>query len=209
MNQLGQFEQNLLTELREVVSEQAAIPQPRRALPRKRLTLAAAGGGLLATGLLVGIPAMNGDQTPAAYAVTTNDDGTVTVVVGRINDTEAAEGLERELEAHGVAAEIDYAPPGKKCRDAPPRYDEPARHERGGPEREPDPKGIGIEMPYLGAPNSLGKENIMILRPAVLEGRTVVVEILDDSLSPSSYLAAFKVGLTDGPVAPCVLVDEE
>jgi hypothetical protein len=42
MNQLGQFEQDLLTELREVVTERSTLPQPRRALPRKRLALAAA-----------------------------------------------------------------------------------------------------------------------------------------------------------------------
>lgn len=201
MNQLGQFEQNLLTELREVVSEQASAPQLRRALPRKRLALAVAGGGLLAAGILVGLPALNNDQTPAAYAVTTNDDGTVTVVVRRINDAEAAEGLEQELAAHGIAAEIDYAPPGKKCRDTPPRPD------RDVVERGPD--AGGVEMPNVGAPNSLGKENVLVLRPAVLKGRTVVVEILDDNLSPSSYLAGFNVGVTDGPVPACVLVDEE
>lgn len=197
MNQLGHFEENLLAELREVVAEQAAAPQPRRAMPRRRLALAVAGGGLLAAGLVVGLPAVNSDQNPAAYAVTTNDDGTVTVVVQHINDAMGANELQRELAAHGVVAQVDYAPPGKQCRDAPPR-----------PERgESYPNMAGVDMPYLGAPSSLGKENVIVIEPAVLGGRTVIVEILDDSLSPTSYLATFRLAVASGPVAPCVLVD--
>jgi hypothetical protein len=197
MNQLGHFEENLLAELREVVAEQATASQPRRALPRRRLVLAAAGGGLLAAGLVVGLPAVNSDQNPAAYAVTTNDDGTVTVVVQRINNAEGADELQHELAAHGVVAEVHYAPPGKQCRDIAPR-----------PERgEIHPNMAGVDMPYLGAPSSLGKENVIVIEPAVLDGRTVIVEILDDSLSPTSYLATFRLAVASGPVAPCVLVD--
>lgn len=195
MNELGHFEQNLLTELREVVAEQARAPQPRRTLPYRRLTLAAAGAGLLAAGLLVGVPALDGDQTPAAYAVTTNADGTITVTLNDVNDTEAAEGLERELEARGVAAEIDYVPGGKVCRDSPASYAGAA----------------GVDVPNLVASN----ETVMVLRPAVIEGRTVVVEITlagtfwkigDDA--PESYFSTFRVGLAEGPVPACVLVDE-
>lgn len=209
MNQLGHFEENLLAELREVVAEQATAPQPRRALPRRRFTLAVAGGGLLAAGLVVGLPAVNSDRNPAAYAVTTNDDGTVTVVVARINDAEEAAELQRDLAAHGVVAEVDYAPPGKQCEDAPSRY-QPPFPVRGGsyPEMAGNyPNVAGVDMPYLGAPSSLGKENVIVIEPAVLDGRTVIVEILDDSLSPTSYLATFRLAVASGPVAPCVLVD--
>lgn len=196
MNQLGHFEENLLTELREVVAARTGAP-PRRGLPRKRLALAAAGGGLLAAGLLVGIPAMGGEQHPTAYAVTTNDDGTVTVRINRIED---AEGLEREIEAHGVAAEVDYAPPGKMCRETPPRY-----------ERDRGPqKGVGA-LDWLGAPNGPDgpPEKTVTLYPAQLTGRTVVFETIGHALNDANELTMFHInlGVADGPVAPCVLVD--
>jgi len=197
MNQLGQFEQNLLTELREVVAERAAAPQPRRALPRKRLALATAGGGLLAAGLLVGLPALNGAQTPAAYAVVTNDDGTVTLTITRLDD---AEGLERQLKEHGIAAEVDYPPPGKMCRNDPPRY-------AGG---STDPRLLELTV---GAPQ-IGYLKRWTMRPDELRGKTLVIERM-----PASELAlsrtdprpkdlfAITVGVAEGPVAPCVVVD--
>jgi hypothetical protein len=195
MNQLGQFEQNLLTELREAVAEQAGGPQPRRPLPHKRLALAAAGGGLLAAGLLVGLPAMNGDQAPAAYAVAANDDGTVTVTITRLDD---AEGLERQLEAHGIAAEIDYTSPPKMCRNTPPRY-----------EQTPTLSPMALEWVRARGDNPMGIK----LRPADLEGKTLVMEINaegHDSNGRRFFDSGFvKIGVTDGPVAPCALVDSE
>jgi hypothetical protein len=196
MNQLGQFEQNLLTELREVVAEQTTAPQPRRALPGKRLALATAGGGLLAAGLLVGLPALNGDQTPAAYAVETNADGSVTLTITRTDD---AEGLERQLREHGIAAEVDYPPADKMCRFNPPRY-------VGG--EGTTPRHVMVSD---GAPG-IDDFNRFNLRPADLHGKTLVIESL-----PTSKIAVadphpedlftITIGIAEGPVAPCVLVD--
>lgn len=196
MNQLGQFEQNLLTELREVVAERATVPQPRRALPGKRLALATAGGGLLAAGLLVGLPAMNGDQTPAAYAVETNADGTVTLTITRTDD---AEGLERALEEHGISAEVDYPPPGKMCQIDPPRY-------AGG--EGTTPRSL---MVTEGAPR-VDAFRRWTMRPADLHGKTLVIESL-----PTSTIALadphpedlfyVTIGIAKGPVSPCVVVD--
>jgi hypothetical protein len=182
VNQLGQFEQNLLTELREVVAERHTVPQPR---PRKRLVLAAAGGGLLATGLLVGIPAMNGDQTPAAFAVTTNNDGVVTIVVNRLEDPD---GLERELAANGVTADVTFAPPGKICSPLP-RYESPGVRD------------VTLQIARDGATITLPSSG--------LKGRTLVMESRrpptpdPDGTTPFFILYSF----ADGPVAPCELVD--
>lgn len=198
MNQLGQFENNLLTELREVVAERSSAPQPRRALPRKRLALATAGGGLLAAGLLVGLPALNGAQTPAAYAVVNNDDGSVTLTITRLDD---AEGLERQLKEHGIAAEVDYPPSGKMCRNDPPRY-------AGG--ESTTPRGVRVSV---GAPR-VDDVKKWIVRPADLHGKTLVIESMPTSelaLSRTSprpeSLFAVTIGVAQGPVAPCVVVD--
>jgi hypothetical protein len=184
MNQLGQFEKNLLTELREVVAERTTA-QPRRALPRRRLALATAGSGLLATGLLVGLPALNGDQTQAAYAVVTNDDGTVALTIIRPDD---AEGLERELAEHGITAEVDSPPPGKMCQNDPPRFT------------------VDETWPYWiyvkdGAPQ-IDDFDGWTLGPANFQGQTLVIEIETDTDNSMSVIA-----VADGPVAPCVLVD--
>jgi hypothetical protein len=181
MTQLGQFEQNLLTELREVVAERNTVPQPRS---RKRLVLAAAGGGLLAAGLVFGLPALNGDQTPSAYAVATNDDGTVTITVNRLEDPE---GLERELAAHGITADVTFTPPGKRCHHLP-RY------------KSADIRTGFMEIDRHG--------DTITLRLAELAGRTLVMEsrkppMPDMEGSP----IPLNIGVADGPVAPCELVD--
>ena len=51
--------------------------------------------------------------TQAAYAVTRNADGTVTVEVDSITD---AAGLQAKLRAAGVNAVVDYLPAGKACQ---------------------------------------------------------------------------------------------
>lgn len=182
MNQLGHFEQNLLTELREVVAEQATTPEPRRALPHRRLAVAA---GVLAAGLLVGIPAMNGEQLPAAYAVATHDDGTIDITVNRLEDPE---GLERELAAQGVTAVVDFSPPGKQCAESD-RYD-----------RTKNPlleTSVGVALP----------EDTITLRRADLEGRTLHLWGRTERGFPEGKGYILTYTIVYGPVTPCVLVD--
>lgn len=186
MNQLGQFEQNLLTELREVVAEQASTPPPRRALPRRRLALTTAGVGLLAAGLLIGVPAIYGGQTSPAYAVTNNDDGTVTISVSRLEDPD---GLERELASHGIRAEVDFTPPGKQCQASPPRYED-----------QPQVPTMVVQIA-----DSAGS---FTLRPADVEGRTLVVEGWHAPADPGTNAPEhyfFHYTAVSGPVGPCVL----
>lgn len=190
MNQLGHFEQELLTELRTVVTEQAEVPRPRRALPRGRIALATAGGGLLAAGLLVGLPAMESTPASTAYAVVTNPDGTVTVTVKRIED---ADGLERQLTEHGIDAQIDYPPEGMMCRNTPPRY-EPGR-----------PGGLTA---IYDADGSFS----LVVNPAQLRGKTLVLEHgapVDNSGEHVVFTTARDFGLAAGPVAPCELVEAD
>jgi hypothetical protein len=187
VNKLGHFEENLLAELREVVAEQAVVERAVAERPvrsRRRLVLATAGAGLVAAGLVVGIPAVTGDHTPAAHAVTGNDDGTVTITVNRLEDPD---GLERELAAHGITADVSFAPPGKMCRPIPERFQRA--------EDQPHEVHIGIDR---------GDEPLRVL-PTGLEGKTLVVEGRDAGWGTEQFL--FLQYAVSGPVAPCVLVD--
>ncbi|HEX2130886.1 MAG TPA: hypothetical protein VHH15_04945 [Actinophytocola sp.] len=185
MTQLGHFEQNLLTELREVVADQAAARRPRRS-PARRLVPAAAGAGLLAAGLLVGLPALDGEQARAAYAIDANDDGTITVTVDRLED---ADGLERQLAAHGVSAVIDYVPPGQQCRQVPRRF---------------EPMSVTREWVDMSRPDiETDSEFSVTLRPALFEDKTLIIEAMRAGDGHSLLF----VSVTAGPVAPCVLVD--
>ena len=180
MNKLGHFEENLLAELRQAVAEQAVAQRPAR----RRLVLATAGAGLVAAGLVVGIPAVTGDHTPAAHAVTDNPDGTVTITVNRLEDPE---GLERELAARGITADVSFAPAGKMCRSIPERFQrvDDAPHE----------VFIGVDR---------GNEPLRVW-PDDVEGKTLVLEGRAESHDPDLFLLTQYV--VSGPVDPCVLVD--
>lgn len=197
MTQLSPFEQNLLAELRQAVTEQAGsraadVPSPRgRARPRTRIALVAVGGGLLSAGLLVGPPAFEGVRAPAASAVETNEDGTVTVMVTRPQD--AAE-VERALAERGIAAEIDLAPDGMTCVNTPPRY-----------ERDPAVDELAVGRIVSSGDGSFS----LTLRPDHLRGRTLVVEHsarVEESGMWTTTTVGMSVGVAVGPVAPCELV---
>jgi hypothetical protein len=117
---LGGFEERLLRELREVVAEGAASPTIRRERSftgggwvKRRWPLAVAAGlaAAFAVLLLMGSP-FGGNDDRRAWAVSTNDDGTVTVEIDSLRD---ADGLQRELRQAGVPTVVQYVPPGKTC----------------------------------------------------------------------------------------------
>lgn len=96
---LTPFEQSLLGDLHAY----AARRQRRRARLRGA-SGATVGGGVVAAALaatLAFIPT-------AAYAVNEEADGTITVTIRELTDEE---GLERELRAFGISAEVDYSAP--------------------------------------------------------------------------------------------------
>jgi hypothetical protein len=61
--------------------------------------------------MVVVLPALGGGGGEA-YAVTQNSDGTVTVEISSIEDSD---GLEQQLEAAGVSAGVHLLPTGKLC----------------------------------------------------------------------------------------------
>lgn len=132
----GGFEQRLLDELRALViaqppsSSERPLRSPRSWAPsRPRLVLAGSIVALAAVAAGAGVLLLAGGATPA-YAVSTNDDGTVTVEINSLSD---AAGLESKLREAGIHAVVQYLPPGKTCKQP---WFTPVSHEHG-PGHEP------------------------------------------------------------------------
>lgn len=102
---MSNFEERLLVELRNHVP----VGRGRR-LPR--LALAGGFAAALAAAAIVGVFVLT-TGTQAAYAVTKNADGSVTVQIDSFTD---AAGLEAKLHAAGVPAVVNYLPIGKTCK---------------------------------------------------------------------------------------------
>ncbi|MPZ62923.1 MAG: hypothetical protein GEU93_16860 [Propionibacteriales bacterium] len=118
-NNYGRFEDRLLAELKQVVARRAADAEPepagkvRGSAWRSRFALA---GGVAAVGAaaVMVMPTLGGSGTSSAYAVTTNDSGTVTVRIEQFSD---AAGLEQKLEEKGIPATVYYLPTGQMCQE--------------------------------------------------------------------------------------------
>jgi hypothetical protein len=110
---VSNFEDRLLGELRGLVVAPAVDRGQRRPLWRgPRLALAAGLVAVLAAAASAGVFLLSGG-TQAAYAVTENADGTVTVEIDSLQD---AAGLQAKLQAAGVNAVVEYLPAGKMCK---------------------------------------------------------------------------------------------
>jgi hypothetical protein len=98
MNTLDSFEENLLIELRTVVTKRRETPTNRR-----RSAVRVGSIGAVAAAAVGGIMLSNG-ATPA-FAVTGDSAGDVTVQVTELED---AAGLQQALAEHGVIADVSY-----------------------------------------------------------------------------------------------------
>jgi hypothetical protein len=107
------FEERLLRELRSLVAAPPVDRGHRHAFWRRRqLVLAGGLAAVLAAAAAAGVFVLSAG-TQAAYAVTRNADGTVTVEVDSMTD---AAGLQAKLQAAGVNAVVEYLPEGKACK---------------------------------------------------------------------------------------------
>jgi hypothetical protein len=110
---VSNFEERLLTELRDLV----AVPRiegghKRRIWRAPRLALAGGLAAVVAAAVTAGVFVLSAG-TQAAYAVTKNADGSITVQIDSLTD---AAGLQAKLQAAGVNAVVDYLPVGKMCK---------------------------------------------------------------------------------------------
>jgi hypothetical protein len=100
---MNKFEDSLLSELRTVV----AAREPRRPLTsrlRKPGFVALPAGAIgVAAAAVLGVTALGG--ATAAYAVTTAPDGDLVVTINSLSD---ASGLQSQLRADGINADVNY-----------------------------------------------------------------------------------------------------
>ena len=109
----SQFEHRLLTELRQVVAERPApevVASPRS--HRRRPLLFAATAAVAAAAAAALLTVTSGGVAPA-FAVDRQANGDVSVTINKLSD---AQGLQSQLRAAGINAEVDYTPAGKACR---------------------------------------------------------------------------------------------
>ncbi|MEU7895456.1 hypothetical protein AB0B45_21695 [Nonomuraea sp. NPDC049152] len=188
------FEEYLLMELK---AEIVARRERRRRAGRRLLAGAAVAG--LAAAAAIAVPLLTGSET-RAYAVTRNADGTIRVEVNEFRD---ADKLEKDLEAMGVVAAIDYVKPGKKCQ-----------RDRGTP--VDGGKGKTFEewqksVSYKAAhPREAGVD---IDPKYVAKGNTLVMEFTENEDQTSGpekprALWRFKAMVVTGAVKPCAAVDD-
>lgn len=204
------YQERLLNELRALAEHHAAKAPPEPAIRRgvtwrpKLVLTGIAGGACVASAAIAFTGGDGGSST--AYAVEPHADGSVTVEINRLED---AAGLERQLRAAGVPAEVDFLPLGSTCRE--PRF-KPAA-----------PRALelfgGLSIPVtLGAvatgPTELEQrlsENVSFtlktgemgdLRP----GETLVITSRQGPhprAEPSQTMTSITLAIAKGDVAPC------
>ena len=179
----SQFEHRLLAELRQVVAERPApevVPVPRSHRRRPLLLAGTATAAAAATAVLLTVT--SGGVAPA-FAVDRRANGDVSVTINQLSD---AHGLQSQLRAAGINAEVDYTPAGKACRQPRGRIAPPSS---GGP-------GVA------GVRANGGSTTFTISRHLVGPGQTLVI-----ATSGGAGPASVGMQVVDGPVSPCVLVD--
>ena len=197
------FEERLLSELRSlVVAQPSSGPEQTRlrrawvaSVPRRRLALVGGVAVLVGVAAATGVPFLTGGAAPA-YAVSTNDDGTVTVEINSLSD---AAGLESKLRAAGIRAVVQYVPPGKACKQpwftlASPEH---------GPGHEPAIKG-GVE--HTGD----GHTRFTISKHHPTDATLVIMtQVGADASGPAGAASPTSIGVAfaKGEVEPCEIVD--
>jgi hypothetical protein len=202
------FEERLLAELKTEAVLRAALKDARgsRKATGRRLLPAAAAAAIAGACALAAIvaPVFTGSQ--AAYAVTANADGSITVTINEFRDPDR---LEKDLADHGARTDITYLPQRKRC----------AGTDRGTPVDPQPPPGTPMrsarmrewlsryraDMPSLRAlrwPSPRKTPKVFEIFPQFIEqGQTLVLELGE---SHTTKLWGLTFYLVSGPVRPCV-----
>jgi hypothetical protein len=181
---MSNFEERLLGELRSVVEQQPVDRGRRRVLrPGRRLVLA---GGLAAVlaAASAGVFFLSAG-TQAAYAVTKNADGSVSVEVDSLTD---AAGLQAALQAAGVNAVVEYLPAGKMCKQP---WFTPAGAGAAGGMRQSDVGRTGDGATRFTISGNLPADDTLVVTTQTGSGGEQALEL----------------GWAKGDVPPCEVVD--
>ena len=175
--------------LKEFVMTEIHNP-PRRQAPRRVLRpaiLAVVLAGAVA--LAIGVSAvLGGAPAYAAYAVTDNPDGTITI---KIYEAKDAKGLQATLRSRGFNVIVDYVPADKTCA--------------------PQPRSTtwvpGVRLARPQTVTEEGQGAGFRIDPSVVKpGQTAVLEFLVKE-GDGGIQAGISDRVSAGPVADCVLVD--
>jgi hypothetical protein len=194
------FEERLLEELRSLVDAQRSSrpersPRVWTSRSRRRLGLAGSMAALLAAAAGAGVPFLVGGAA-SAYAVTTNDDGTVSVEINSLSD---AAGLESKLREAGIPAVVRYLEPGKTCKQP---WFTPASPQ----DRSPGEPGIKGGVVHTGD----GHTRFTISKNLPADETLVIMTQTGTGMNaPSGAGSPESIGiaLAKGEVKPCEVVD--
>jgi hypothetical protein len=192
---LDPFQERLLTELRAHVAERAARGAPEPPRPRRghrRRTRLALAGGVAAVAIGTAIVVTGGDGAPAAFAVESQDDGSVSVEIRGPGD---GEKLERALADVGVPADVTYLPANQTCdrgRFTPATSDVPAGREMTG----------GTVSGAL-AQGGDGATTFTIAPGQVGQGETLVIVISRSDTPGDGSSSTVSMATAAGDVGPC------
>jgi hypothetical protein len=205
------FEDRLLAELKAEVAVRAARrPKPVRRWTGRWYRLAGAAVAMIVTATVV--PLALGSQ-PAAYAVTRNPDGSITVT---IKEFRAAGRLEKELADDGARTDITYLPQHMRCAGDsrgvvvfPPQPTHPPKPPRHPLKMSALPKAyrdMFMHDPLTWAQPPPGNPNVFKIFPQRIgRGRTLVLELAESHRTRLWKLSSYVVS---GPVKPCVFEND-
>ncbi|GAA3032422.1 hypothetical protein [Streptosporangium longisporum] len=206
------FEERLLAALRTEMATRAArgpAPVPGR-FSGHRLAWAGAG---LAVAAAVAVPLAIGSQTPA-YALTRNADGSISLTIHEFRDPEQ---VERDLADLGVRADITYLPLGRRCGNVRASFVEGDDVGVSAERLESTDPAVLTEarrrMKNLASAKAIRPENGITIDPRhIRAGQTVMIEVQENPVRPDrerpGVAWAFTGRLTEGPIAPCRVVDD-
>lgn len=153
---------------------------------------------LVAAGIAAAVsisPLLIGTGTPA-YAVTKSPDGTISVAV---NELRNPEGLEADLQAVGIKADVTFLPPDTRCAQEPrfasvdPAYD-------GLGTLKP---GVDKEWRSLRATRPVSPQELRIFPEHIRPNETLVLQYWDTPNGPGPWKLGAWLAQADTSVKPC------
>ncbi|MCG5212079.1 hypothetical protein [Streptosporangium sp. KLBMP 9127] len=153
---------------------------------RRRLKLGLVAIGLALSAAII-LPLTTGTEDPAhaAYLLTKNPGGTITITINQFTD---AKKLEQDLRQLGVAAVVDYVPEGKRCQEPRARY-------------------LGTLVNRVVQADAGAS---FTLHPEMIEtGQTLVATATFNDPTDAGSGSAIGFELAEGTVAPCTQLDSD
>jgi len=185
------FERRLRVDLESVVAERgaeraarmAAGERPAKPAWRRRgPRLGLAGVAVVGVATVALVVSAGGEDTPAAFAVEPQPEGTISVEVRGLEDSA---GLEKALEEAGIPASVTYLSSGMACKE--PRF-------------HAAPSAEGGRALVSGPISGEGPIDFTIGRDEVGPGQTLVVTAWP---RPGVLLGGAEVRVAEGTVAAC------